>query len=144
MRTLETENREKSKRRAALALLGVGLAICLSTATADAYQRPRSIVAVACEADRSLCRELVQALSEMAPSHLYRINPTPVPLDTFDLHLDLSEAGLVRLRWQEDGAGALVARAGVSDTELARQLVAASPALADALRTAPQHRSIKD
>lgn len=136
--------RVHSQPLSGLALVGVGLAICLSAAHAEADQRRRTVVAVTCEATRSLCHELVQALSEIASSHLYRINPTPVPPDAFELHLDLSSAGQVRLRWQEDAAGPPVPLAGVSDTELARRLVAASPALAAALRTPVQTRPIEE
>lgn len=101
---------------------------------AGAGQRPFPVVAVQCDAAPALCRALVQALSEMAPTHLYRINPVPAPTDAFALRLDLAEDDHAHLRWQGGGAGQPVLRTGQTDTDLAEQLVAASPDLARALR----------
>ena len=100
-------------------------------------QRPRAVVAVSCDAGRSLCQALVQALAETAPTHNYRLNPDPVPPQAFALSLDLGQPGQAQLRWQEDGAGTPVSRDDLTDTDLARRLVAASPALSRALHDFP-------
>lgn len=101
---------------------------------AGAGQRPFPVVAVHCDATPDLCRALVQALSEMAPTHLYRINPAPAPTDAFELRLDLADDDRAHLRWQGGGTGDPVLRTDQTDTDLAEQLVAASPDLARALR----------
>ncbi|WP_371223666.1 hypothetical protein [Roseovarius sp. 2305UL8-3] len=99
---------------------------------ARASQRPYPVVAVTCDADLRLCQALVQALSEMAPTHLYRINPKPHPPEAFDLRLDISAAGAAQLYWQ-DNKGEIVLRDGHNDAEFARHIVKASPGLAEAL-----------
>lgn len=100
---------------------------------AEASQRPRDVVAISCTTDMDLCRALVQAMAELAPSHIYRINPDPMPPQAFRLRLDLSDTGRARLHWQEGGHGDVVARTGLTETDLARKLVASSPGLARAL-----------
>lgn len=111
------------------------LSAALSPALAD--QRARPVVALACAADLSLCRELVQTLAEIAPRSTYRINPSPIPSDAFALRLEQADDGQAFLSWQGDGAGHPVSAAGLSDTELAARLVAASPGLPNALRLSP-------
>lgn len=84
-----------------------------------------------------MCRALVQALSELAPAHNFRINPLPLPEEAFEVRLDLTGAQEARLLWQDDGAGMAVRRASLSETDLAQQLVRASPDLPRALRAYP-------
>lgn len=106
-------------------------------AIASADQCPRAVVAVMCAADRSVCRALVQALSEAAPTFIYRINPEPAPTEAFEVHLVLGDQQHAHLRWH-GGAGMAVYPIGLGETDLAERLVAASPTLPDALRVHSQ------
>jgi len=115
-----------------LVVLCAGLAM-----TAEADQRPFPVVSVSCTEDMVLCRALVQALSEVAPTYIYRINPKPRPPQGFNVYLNLTRDGHAQLRWQETGAGAAIARAGLSETDLARKLVNSSPDLPRALHAKP-------
>ena len=115
------------------ALLG-GLVIMSVVSSATADQHPRGVVALDCPATRPLCQSLVQALSEIAPIHIYRINPEPRPEKAFVVALDFNQADHVRLRWQDGGAGAVVAMADAADTDLVAHLIASSPGLGSALR----------
>lgn len=119
-----------------IALLAV-VAVMSVAPRAQSSQRPYPVVALTCGSDLGLCRALVQALSEMDSSHLYRINPTPPPPQAFDLRLELHQNGTAQLSWADGAQGDPVTRAGLSDTDLARTLVAASPALASALASRP-------
>ncbi|MEM8633336.1 MAG: hypothetical protein AAGF33_00010 [Pseudomonadota bacterium] len=123
--------------RRGLVLLGAGLGMSAAAVSAEAQQRPFPVVAVQCDAELALCQALVQALSEMAPMYLYRINPSPLPSDAFALRLERPDDRHAYLSWQNGGAGAPVAWRSLTDTELAAQLVAASPDLPDALRGHP-------
>ena len=125
---------ESSRIRRGLLLLGASLAMSMTPTSPEARQRPFPVVAVQCDAGRDLCQALVQALSEMAPTHLYRINPSPLPSDAFELRLEQTGDAVAHLRWQDGGAGADVVRTGLSDTDLAARLVAASPNLPRALK----------
>lgn len=131
-------------RRYAAMLSVCGVLAMTGTLAAASDQRPRAVVAVSCDAGRSLCQALVQALAEDAPTHIYRLNPDPVPPQAFALSLDLDVAGQARLRWQADQIGASVARDGLTDTDLARQLVTASPALPRALYALPDPMSASE
>lgn len=138
------ENRQ-AKRRWPGALCGLGLsfAVCVAlvmpqTTPAAANQRQYPVVALTCDTDLNLCRALVQVLSEMTPTHLYRINPKPRPPRAFDLRLDAGLAGSAQsahLTWPT-GTGRRVARGGHTEAEFARHIVKASPGLADAIRKA--------
>lgn len=128
------------RRRWAVALCALGLSLALGLAamtslpSAQASQRQYPVVALTCGTDLRLCRALVQALSEMEPTHLYRINPKPHPPQAFAIALDMDADGTARLRWQ-DGAGGTVTRGGHNDAEFARHIVKkAGPALAEALK----------
>ena len=110
--------------------LGVGVAMTASVPTAaHAEQRVRPVAAITCDADLSLCRALVQALSREAPFYVFRINPRPLPPGAFTIRLDLDGSGQARLHWQDTQSGAAVPSRGLSETELAQKLVQASPAL---------------
>lgn len=102
---------------------------------AQSSQQPLPVVSVSCDSDMDLCRALVQALAEIAPRRIYRINPDPMPPRSFDLRLDLSGDGAARLFWQTDGQGDAVPRTDLSDTDLARKLVAATPGLVQAMES---------
>lgn len=115
----------------AVALFCAGLVVT-SDSAAQSGQRPLPVVAVSCGSDLRLCQALVQSLAEKAPSYLYRINPTPRPSAAFDLRLELGTSGDARLVWP-GGAGETISRNGQAETEFARHIVEASPALADAL-----------
>lgn len=104
-----------------------------SDPTVRASQRPYPVVALSCDANLRLCQAVVQALSETAPSHLYRINPRPTPPEAFALALRVDGAGAAHLEWA-DGTGEAVARDGHNDAEFARHIVdKAGSALAEAL-----------
>lgn len=98
-----------------------------------AGQRQYPVVALSCDADLRLCQALVQALSEMTPTHLYRINPKPIPPRAFDLRLEITTTGAARLRWQ-DGLGEIVPGVGHNTAEFAQHIVQASRALVKALK----------
>lgn len=99
-----------------------------------AGQRLLPVVSVSCDSDLRLCQALVQALSQAAPSQIYRINPSPRPLQAFDVRIDLSRPGQAHLTWQGAQEGAQVRRAGLSEAALSRALIHASPELIRALR----------
>lgn len=103
-------------------------------AQSGAQQRPLPVVAVQCEADLGLRRALLQDLAETVPSHLYHINPSPVPTETLKSHLNLAGNDNARLSRQCDGVGETVARSDLSDTHRALRLVVASAGRRDVLR----------
>lgn len=104
----------------------------MTHASADSTQRPFAIVAFSCDADRALCRALVQELSTVAPAYLYRLDPDPVPPTAFALLLRQDPQGKAHLSWR-GGRGDGVAPIRHNDVEFARHLVAASPGLLRAL-----------
>lgn len=131
------------KRKQAGRISGGAVALCASVFAmtlsnpAHASQNPRPVVSVSCDSDMELCRALVQALAEIAPRNIYRINPDPMPPQAFDLRLEMSGDQTARLHWQEGGQGTAVTRTGLSETDLARHLVVASPGLARAMGARP-------
>ncbi|WP_157947028.1 hypothetical protein [Thalassobius sp. I31.1] len=100
---------------------------------ANARQPIRPIVALTCEGRLSLCQEIVQSLADLKPGYVYRMNPARKPNGSFDLKLELDSDGHGQLFWS-GGAGQITPRAGQSDAEFARQIVAnASPDLSRAM-----------
>lgn len=118
-------------------LLGASFGMSLVSAPGSAQQRALPVVAVQCDAELGLCRALVQALAETVPALLYRINPSPIPSQAFKLRLNLDGHEGAHLSWQGGGKGETVTRSSHDHTQLARQLVTASPGLPGALRAHP-------
>ncbi|KAE9629294.1 hypothetical protein [Parasedimentitalea maritima] len=76
-------------------------------------------------AEPALCRALVQAMSELAPSHVYRINPDPEPPRALRLDFEMAPDGTACLSWP--GGKREISRAGGhTDTQIARIIVAKS------------------
>ncbi|MEL7130825.1 MAG: hypothetical protein AAFY06_09710 [Pseudomonadota bacterium] len=115
----------------------MSLVMGLGAVPSGGQQRPFPVVSVFCGQDQRLCRALVQALSEAAPTFIYRINPEPAPTEAFEVHLVLGDQQHAHLRWH-GGAGMAVYPIGLGETDLAERLVAASPTLPDALRVHSQ------
>jgi len=100
---------------------------------ASARQPVRQIVSLTCDSSVRFCQELIQSLSEQNPGYIYRINLDRKPEGSFDLILELDSTGRGKLIWP-NGAGQFTSRAGQSDAEFARRIVAnAGPELTQAL-----------
>lgn len=99
-----------------------------------AQQRDLLTVSVICNADREVCRALVQSLAELAPEHQYCINPEPKPIKVFQINLEEKPGGFARLIWQQDKKGEFVETNHRAPTDVSRDLIAASPSLLSALR----------
>ncbi|TLP60288.1 hypothetical protein FEE96_15615 [Parasedimentitalea maritima] len=90
---------------------------------AGADQRPRAVVTLACDAEPTLCRALVQAMSELVSSHIYRINPDPEPPRALRLSFEMAQDGTACLSWP-GGKREVLRVGGHTDTQFARIIVA--------------------
>lgn len=102
-----------------------------------AGQQARPVVSIFCKDDLGLCRALIQALAETAPAHVYRINPSPNPPQAFDLRIEANGQDQAQLSWS--GGAQKVTRTGLSDAQVSRALLHASP---DLLRALQAHQSL--
>lgn len=100
-----------------------------------ANQLPRSVVALNCDADVSFCRALVEELAQQHPGHIYRINPDPIPHNSFSIRVEL-ESNFGQLIWK-NGAGERVSAESHNYVEFAKYIIArANPQLEQALNKA--------
>lgn len=109
---------------------GGGMAVALfctvfavtSDSAAQSGQRALPVVSVSCDSDLKLCRALVSALAEVAPSHIYRINPTAAPSDALHLTFETNGSDGARLSWP-GGATSATRQGCRNDVEFARHIV---------------------
>ncbi|MEO0370036.1 MAG: hypothetical protein AAF231_01135 [Pseudomonadota bacterium] len=102
-------------------LLAMGVIVTGSN-SASAKQKPRPVVALICDADLNLCRAVVQALADMAPGQIYRINPEPIPDQALQLHLH-ADSEIGRLTWGKSD-GVRIVRTEQNNDVFARQIIA--------------------
>lgn len=93
----------------------------------------RPVVAVRCDKHLQYCRDIVQALSESSPGFVYRINPSPLPPNAFQVTVLRDNDGAGYLEWRspdEDGANV---RSRAATGPAAMVVAQAQPDLARAL-----------
>ena len=111
-------------------------AVGLMNGPAQADQRIRPVVALECAAKPKFCRSLVQAMAEIAPSAVYRINPDPAPLSAVTVRVTLGPGDSAQLSWS-GGARDVPRPTGHTDAQFAQYIVSkGGNALAKALKNA--------